>query len=331
MPKFNNIVMWRGVLVLAGVVVVVAAIYIAALMPAAGLREPIENQLAAIRIEDNVTAYSLTSPAFQKATSMDQFVRFINEYSSLRNNESISFDERKITNGVGIVKATLISRGGVETPVMYQLIKEKNGWKIESIIITPQEDDNAPQTAEQQQPQLLQQQAAEKQPETKTIIATSSTPSNTTYQDPEHTYSLVYNSEWQVGNTESNKVIFNGKTGTLPGEASFSIQLVSTADNSLSVQEVADNDEAQIKDNYGSYNVVEDGLLPPGSNKNSNIHGKYAVYTYKINDKQMKQLQIIYFKSPKRAQYIIKFVAPEAQFDAILPQAKAMIASFTIL
>ena len=322
MSKLKKIMMWRGAWVIAGVVVITVAVLLSSVLPIAGLREPIENQLAAIRIEDNVTAYSYTSLAFQKATPLTAFTRFINEFSSLRNNESVVFNERKIKKGIGMVKTTLISRGGVETPVLYQLVKERNGWKIESILITPQGDD---------MPSTQVATTAPTEPEApKAVLAATNTDGSFTYQDPDQHFTLTYPPEWQVNKSDNAKIVFNGKPDSNLGQSALIIQQLSTPDTAVSVQEAADKSEASLKELSGSFKVVEDGLLPPRSNKNEKFHGKYAVYSYTLNNQPMKQLQIIYFISPKRAQYVIDFVAPEAQFETILPTAKSMIASFTI-
>lgn len=316
----------RGALVISGAFILIVGLFFVSVLPSSRLVVPIDDQLEAIRIEDNVTAYSFTSSAFQKATSLDAFIRFINEYSGLRNNDNIIFDERNIKNGIGKVKARLISRSGMETPVTYQLVKENDRWKIESIILTPQGGDEPITTSSDAQPTTA---AATTTPPATTTAETTTPADNSinTYQDPNNAFTLIYPDEWQFIK-DNNKVVFNGKPGTVSNQSSFTIQPL---DDNQSVQDVADQGEAIIKEkSAGSYKVVDDGLLPPRSNKNDNYHGKYAVYSYTVDNQPMKQLQIIYFKSPKRAKYIVDFVAPESQFDTDLPAAKAMIASFTI-
>lgn len=316
----------RGALVITGLFILLVGFFFAYVLPSSRLIAPIDDQLEAIRIEDNATAYSYTSIAFQKATSLDAFVRFINEYSGLRNNESIIFDERNVKNGIGKVKARLVSRSGTETPVTYQLVKENDRWKIESIVLIPQENDEAYQSTTPPSAQTAPATAAT----TTTAPAATNDQGNVTYQDPNNAYSLMYPNAWQY-TKENNRIVFNGKPGSTSSQSMFIIQPLDSGNGDQSVQDVADQGEALIKDkSAGKYQVVDDGLLPPRSNKNDKYHGKYAVYSYTIDNQKMKQLQVIYFKSPKRAQYIIDFVAPEAQFDTDLPLAKEMIASFTI-
>ena len=330
MSKIKTIMKRREAWVASGLLVFITLIYIAFSLPTAGLSGPVKEQLEAIRMEDNATAYSYTSVAFQKATSLDAFVRFINEYSGLRNNDGIKINKREIKNGLGIVKATLISRSGMETPVIYQLVDEKDRWKIESIIITPQGEYETTPTASSAT-LITTTDAAKKSAASSTESTATADVTAHTYQDPDHNYSLIYPEEWQFNKADNNKITFNGKVGTESSQSTLTIQpLMASAMEALSVQEIADQEEAQLKEKTGSLKVVEDGLLPPRSNKNERYHGKYVVYSYTLNDQPMKQLQVIYFRSPKRAQYLIDFVAPEAQFETDLPAAKAMIASFTI-
>lgn len=324
MSSIKKIMKRREAWIASGLLVFIALIYIAFSLPTAGLSGPVKEQLEAIRIEDNATAYSYTSVAFQKATSLDAFVRFINEYSGLRNNDGIKINKREIKHGLGIVKATLISRSGMETPVIYQLVDEKDRWKIESIIITPQGDltTSSIQTntaATTNQP--VTEPAASKESSSTSPMTTN------TYQDSDYNYSVIYPEEWQYNKEANNKIIFTGKPGSLSSQASISIQPLA---ESINVQELADTEEAELKNKTEALKVTEDGLLPPHSNKNERYHGKYVVYSYTLNNQPMKQLQVIYFKNPKRAQFLIDFIAPESEFETHLPAAKAMIASFTV-
>lgn len=320
MSRIKTIIKRRGLLIAAGLTVIIAILYLVFALPTSGIVTPIKNQLAAIRDDDNVTAYSYTSIAFQKATSLQAFTRFIKEYSSLRNNNHINISSRNIKYGVGVVKATLISRGGVETPVVYQLVKENSRWKIESIIITPQGDD-----------QLKAEAAANaNKPEPAPVLETTSNDTPHTYHDDNHDYTLIYPDEWQYHKSEDNKVVFNGRPGSISSQSTLIIQPFSAENRPQSVHEVAEKNEAELSEQSPSLKIVEDGLLPPRSNKNERYHGKYTVYSYTINNQPMRQLQVIYFKSPKRVQYVIDFISPESQFDTDLPAARAMIASFKI-
>jgi len=312
--------------VVAGFALLLVGFYYFYVLPYSRLIAPINDQLEAIRIEDNATAYSFTSNAFQKATSMDTFVNFIKQYSSLRNNESITINSRQINNGFGKVKAVLVSRGGMETSVTYQLVQENNRWKIESMILAPQGEKDTTTGTSTTSPQTPDT-ASRTSPDAST---TTSTQAVNTFKDPNNTYSLIYPDGWQYTDNGNGKIVFNGQAGSESSMSSFTVRALGNSENSQSVQEISDNEEALIKQQAGSFKADDDGLLPPHSNKNERYHGKYTVYSYTVNGQQVKQLQVIYFITPKRALYVIDFIAPVAQFETDLPAAKAMIASFTI-
>src|SRR3990167_7222861 len=285
MSAITTIMKRRGAWIAAGSIVIITILYLVFSMPTAGIVTPIKKQLAAIRDDDNISAYSYTSIAFQKATSLSAFARFINDYSSLRNNDSIKINARNIKYGVGVVKATLISRGDVETPVIYQLVKEHDIWKIESIIITPQGEDE------------IRTEATNTPAKTKSAPVIASDDDNTPhiYHDATHNFTLIYPEEWQYNKSDDNKVVFNGKPGSVSSQSTLIVQSLSADDTPQSVQEVTDESEAALKEQSPSLKVVEDGLLPPRSNKNERYHGKYSVYSYTVNNQPMKQLQVIYF------------------------------------
>lgn len=348
MLKPKSTIMWRGAMLGCGLLVLFFGVYLVTTLPSSGLKDPIEAQLDAIRMEDPATAYSYTSHSFQDATSLEAFKRFIGQYSSLRNNSSIAFNQREIKNGVGVVHATLTSRGGITTPVLYQLVKEHKRWKIESMVITPQGDDEpiADSTPAAAKPTPLvatdttttadTQAATTAAPEAEAAPAApaapvAETPRNT-YQDSNFGFSLTYPDTWQYVKTDSNATVFTGKSGVETNGGALTIQpLAATTDQpAQSVQQATDSNENALKNNADDFKVVEDGLLPPHSNQNERLHGQYTLYSYTINNQSMKQLHIVYFKSPARALYTISFVAPEAEFDADLPAARAMIASFKV-
>lgn len=323
------------------------------------LKVPIQDQLQAIQVEDLATAYSYTTKDFQKNTSLEAFKRYVNEYSGLRNNQSIDFNERQINNGVGVVKATLIARGGIPTDVTYQLVKERNRWRINAIRIKPSGDEPVQQQANAAAPSTTANAAS---PVAAVVPVTSPTPmvdpnapastTDTTatapaastpavaankepplqFSDANYHYSMQYPTAWDYTRADRGITVFFKDNH----QESHAIQLTvqpldfDSSSGAQSVQQVIDLGEGAIKDKDSSYQVVEDGLLPPRANKNENYHGRYVVYSYTLNNQPVKQLQVVYFKSPSKAQFVIDFIAPADVFDAELPAARAMIASFAI-
>ncbi|GAB4229455.1 MAG: hypothetical protein Kow0032_10630 [Methyloligellaceae bacterium] len=117
---------------------VVATIVIAvglALYYTAGMVEPIERQLAAIKADDLDAAYAETSVAFRKATSKLQFAVFVKSNPAFRDVVGHSFTERKRENNVGTVKGMLKTAEGGVFPVEYRLVQENGEWKILGIKI----------------------------------------------------------------------------------------------------------------------------------------------------------------------------------------------------
>ncbi len=344
MQNIQKIIKLRSIQLLAALLIMSLIVFKLLAPSTSGLKTPIEAQLHALQIEDLVTAYSFTSRAFQKSTSLDSFKRFVRDYSGLRNNESIAFNSSAVKNGIGVVKGTLISRAGSNTAVTYQLVKEHNKWKIESMVIIPNGDERPADDVPAVKPVATSDAIPTPAPTAATTdtasapAAETNTPSTAValapnvYEDATDNYTLHYPTGWEYAKTDEGMLVFHKIDSNADNQTLLSITpLVSDDSARFSVQQIADKSEESIKSKAGSYKIVEDGLLPPGANKNENIHGRFTVYSYTLdNDTTFKQLQVIYFKSPSRAKYIIDYVSPEAEFDADLPAVRAMIASFTI-
>ncbi|MBV8802504.1 MAG: DUF4864 domain-containing protein, partial [Gammaproteobacteria bacterium] len=81
--------------VIAIIIVYVMLLVMLVLYATSGLTETVNNQLTALRSGDIVKAYSYTSKAFQAAVSLDDFKKFVDQYSELKNNKSVSFTDRE--------------------------------------------------------------------------------------------------------------------------------------------------------------------------------------------------------------------------------------------
>ena len=122
---------WKKVLLGIGafiVIVIVLAFYLTK-----GAADAAHTQLAAIRAGDAARAYALTSRAFQKDTSFEDFRKFITSFPPFASNESASFPERSVDNGVGLLRGHLVARNGTRTPVEYRLVKEDGEWRVEGV------------------------------------------------------------------------------------------------------------------------------------------------------------------------------------------------------
>ena len=129
--------MSKEIKILIGVGAAVAAalvIFVWLLISAtSGLVEPIERQLTALKAGDIDAAYAETSEAFRQGTSKDDFAKFVDQFPILKNAASHSFTSRSFENDVGNVSGSLIAADGAVTPISYQLVKEKDVWKIVNI------------------------------------------------------------------------------------------------------------------------------------------------------------------------------------------------------
>src|SRR3989338_5356155 len=120
MPLLKKILLITGAIVAIVILVIGIALY-----ATSSVTDAIKNQLTALKMGNITKAYSYTSKDFQATTSLENFEKFILNYSSLKDNESASFIERKVDNGTGIVRGILYSKSGASTPIEYRLIKEK--------------------------------------------------------------------------------------------------------------------------------------------------------------------------------------------------------------
>lgn len=102
-----------------------------------GIVKVVNEQLVYLRKGDIEGAYNLTSGDFRKATSLEQFKKFVSSYPSLFQNKSASFTQREIKNNMGHIEGTLTAMDGSRTPVKYDLVKENNEWRILYIELSP--------------------------------------------------------------------------------------------------------------------------------------------------------------------------------------------------
>ncbi len=314
MSLFKKIAMWLGIFIGSGLCFLLG-LYLIATLLTSGLKSPIEKQLAAIRAEDAALAYSYTTKGFQANTSFEQFKKFINEYSGLRNNASISFEDREISDGVGIVSATLKSRGGSKTPIRYRLIKENDQWKIEGMVINPDASkESSTKSSDTSEP---------------TAVSTTSTDLTNYYQNQRYSFSIRYPANWSYVEIASYGVAILGPQNTASKKSSVTAQYVGSQ-RRTSVQQLIENGKNSLLKKAGSFQIEEDGMLPPSTITNPNYQARYTLYSFTMNNQPTKQMEIIYFTNPNRAKYVIDYISSAEQFDIDLPIAKAMITSFVI-
>ena len=92
----------------------------------------VNSQLDALKSGDIQEAYSFNSKDFQTATSLEAFGDFVKQHPILKNFEFRSFIEIKRMDNQGTADITLKTTDS-DTPILYQLIKENDTWKIKAM------------------------------------------------------------------------------------------------------------------------------------------------------------------------------------------------------
>ncbi|MCX6740437.1 MAG: DUF4864 domain-containing protein [Candidatus Parcubacteria bacterium] len=106
----------------------------------AALENVTAKQLEFIKNKDFANAYSLTAQDFQKATSLDQFKAFIEQYPVLANYNHYAVTKRKITKDTGLLVVNLNSNNGLSKTVEFSFIREGKEWKISAINMEPAQE-----------------------------------------------------------------------------------------------------------------------------------------------------------------------------------------------
>ncbi len=94
-------------------------------------------QLAAIKSGEFEQAYSYNAPALQKAISLDQFKKLMQNYPTLQHTESSYFNKRGLDTDSGFLAGSVTATDGTITKIEYGFIKDKGVWKINSMQVTP--------------------------------------------------------------------------------------------------------------------------------------------------------------------------------------------------
>ncbi len=98
----------------------------------------VNDQLSALRNNDIDRAYSYCSLEFQKSISREDFLTMVESYPILKNGkEFTSMDRNKHAGGPTVLKGTIVGQDGSKLPVEYQLVREKEKWKIQFLKLSP--------------------------------------------------------------------------------------------------------------------------------------------------------------------------------------------------
>ncbi len=98
----------------------------------------VNDQLSALSHNDIDRAYSYCSLAFQKSTNREDFLNMVEDYPILKNAKEFSSNDRsKNVGGLTILKGTITGGDGSKLPAEYQLVRENEKWKIQSVKLSP--------------------------------------------------------------------------------------------------------------------------------------------------------------------------------------------------
>lgn len=321
--SFKKTTMIIGAIV-AWFLLFVGVIFAFVLFLTSGLIYSIDQQLSALQSGNMEKAYSYTSKDFQKATSLSEFKKFIDQYPSLKNNESSFFNERVIENNVGIVKGTLTAKDGAKTPITYRLIWEDGKWKILNISVSYT---GAGIEINHRENSSSNTKASPNKSQT--------SPSNTTWKVLENSnnkYSVNYPVDWEAIKTGKGTYVFRGKKDTPSYGASISIQTLLTKKNKgkyATIQEIKDDLKSQIFKSTTHAQIVNEGEIELPQNPKQ-YKGEYIIFTYQYKNKEMKQMYVFFLRTDQLAFYTWTYAAPLKQYDANLPITKSMYESWTI-
>ncbi|PWY55438.1 DUF4864 domain-containing protein [Legionella qingyii] len=294
----------------------VGTVFAIVLFLTSGLIYSIDHQLSALKSGNVEKAYSYTSKDFQKATSLSDFKKFINQYPSLTNNESAFFNERIIENNIGFVKGTLTAKDGAKTPIEYRLIWEDGAWKILNIKVSYTGAGIDIDHKKFTPPNL----------------STSEEFTWVNFDNKNSRYSLKYPSNWEYIKPGKGTVHFKGKKGTDSYNTTITIQTLLTKKNKgtySTIQELKDDLKSQIFANTKDPKLLQQGEINLPQNP-KRFHGEFLVFTYKYKNKEFKQMYIIFLRDDGLAFYTWSYASPIKQYEKDLSTAKGMFESWII-
>lgn len=270
MSLIQKIMLVIGMFV-GSIIVFLLGMFLWAMIFTSGLKAPIEKQLVAIQMEDFATAYSYTTSNFQSVTSLVQFKKFINQYSVLRNNKSIKFEEREIDSGTGYVLASLISRSGETRLIKYRLVKEHGTWKIEAMVIDPVESTNSRTNTHSEN--------KTSEPVNESETTTEHVALDNIYQNSRYKFSVLYPRNWVYKSPYAFETIFSNTGADTIMQVNVHAILVREhgkyRDNQKYVNDVMTNLMSA-----GARNVTVEDKGPVPLIRASNLQAEYTMLRY---------------------------------------------------
>jgi hypothetical protein len=330
MSLIKKILLGLGVF-LGSVAIFLVLVFVGMYFYTGGLKKPIEQQLIAIQTEEYAAAYSYTSTGFQNTTSFEAFKKFVNQFSALRNNKGVEFEERSIENGVGTVSVELLSRSGAKTPAKYQLVKENDKWKIQAMILNPV-DAGASETVSKAT--LVKPVAHEPEKEVKTTNEAPQPVSLTNYyQNSQYHFGVYYPANWIYTTPQPFAVLFTPTQPINNFMPTIRVQKEMYRERGGRYRDIRKyvNDVMANLLAVGVTNLtlVEQGPVPLGKPGQAKLNAQYSLISYSQQAKEYNLVIVLYYKDPSRTLYILEFSAPKDNLYDVFPVAKAMAESFS--
>lgn len=306
MSKKRKILKWFGII--ASVILLIIAL---AFWATSGLLTPVENQIYAIKRGDLNDAYAFTSKQFQQNTSFNQFQQFVNANPVLKNNKSMSFNERTIDTGIGTLSGRLTAFDGTITPVQYKLVKENDDWKILSI--------------EFMQAGIAREQDLQ--------MAAQPTPALLTnlYEQKELGYQIKYSNDWDYKQATPQSLVFYKKNNSNNSFATLNIQVFLNKKLGgfySSYQEALDDYENQLKQADPNARIIERGPMSLHGYNNTVLDGKYFVIEYNADNRMITQAQFIVETKDNQLFYSLGYTATSSDYEINKDLVGEMLKSF---
>ncbi len=124
--------------IVVGVIIVfVSGIIMLVFSMLSGVTDASNTFMDALKQGNPGIAYESTSEGFKEQGSSDDFETFVSGNPILKDIESYSFSSYNMVNDYGSARGTITAKDGQVSPVMLELVKENDEWKVLNIDLNP--------------------------------------------------------------------------------------------------------------------------------------------------------------------------------------------------
>lgn len=282
--------------------------------------DQLNGQLAALRSNDLNAAYSYTSDDFKRATSKEDFQRFVEQYPQMYHNVKATFSERDEQGDNGSLKAVLQGRDGQLLTVEYHFIKEDQVWKIVAIQVTPNSSKESSEEA-------ARDAQADKVAERSSMLQAK------TFDNKESHYLIKYPTSWEYDSSSQGTVIFSGRQGTPAYYATVNVQTVltkKTGGEFKNVREFINDIKKQAKKESKNVTFLASGPYDMKLADGHKMEGEYIVFAYGYRGESFKQWQIVLRRADGQVFYAWAYTAPTEIYERYHEVAKSMLESWQV-